>query len=231
MAILSSFTILFTALFCWIRKPKGGFISLLLKALATLMLLFMTVKILNIAPDLHIGLPALFLLAMGFSLAGDIFIDLKATIPSKSSSFLLLGFLAFLAAQVFFITTFIALSELYYMLFFYAAIVSAILHFVFVRFLKYEMQGFTFISFVYVAALISAIFQSGVVAYSSDWQLAETGFFVAALVFALSDAILSQTLFANKNTKLYIIGTHIFYYAGQLLYVWSLYYYILQQQA
>lgn len=227
MTILSSFAIGFALLFTLIRKPEGGFIALLLKALASLMLVFISVKLLNLAPDAYVGLPALFLLAMFFSLAGDVFIELKATFPSKSFGFLFLGFLSFLAAQVFLISAFISLSDIYYSIFFYGILASAVLHFVFIKFLKYKMQGFVLISVIYTGFLLSVLIQTGVYAYSLNWQTLPMVFFLAALLFALSNAILSQTLFANKNKRPYIIAVHLSYYGAQILYLWTLYFYLL----
>lgn len=227
MTILTSFSVVFASLFIWLRKPKGGFVTLLLKTLASAMLVLITVKILNLAPDAYVGLPALFLLAMGFSLAGDVFIDLKATVPSKAFGFLYLGFLSFLAAQVFLMAAFISLSDVYYSIFFYALAISIGLHYIFIKFMKYQMQGFVIMSSIYSAALITVAIQTGIYAYLSNWEIIPLGFFVAALLFTISDAILSQTFFANKNAKIYTIGVHIAYYGAQLLYLWSLYYFIL----
>ena len=218
--IVLPFGLVVSLIFC-IKRAKGFSISnLMLKSVSSLCYLLTAVFALisNAAANTY---GSLIIFGGALGLVGDILLDLKGIYKKDESTYLKGGFIFFLVGHVFYSAAIIYSIKLKWWIiliclacsvaFSWGNLLSA--KFTKVHFGAY--RGIVFIYSIFLALTLSLSVAGAIVTHFSK------GFVIlalGALLFTLSDAILSNTFFGrNKDSAMYFFTNHLSYYAGQYL--------------
>lgn len=209
-------------LFIVFRTIKGGLISVLLKALASLSLVVTAIVGLGTCELENTTPIILIIVGLLFGMLGDILLDLKV-VYDNDKVYLNSGMLSFTLGHFAYFSAFtiMALESLDFLDFsLVISLWSAIaLTFVIIVFGKKLMKldfgnylwqsvGYTFIlSFMVIYTMLLAIFNAG------SWIA-----MIALALFFLSDIVLSTQYFGGKlHSKPLIVINHLLYYSAQLI--------------
>ena len=168
--------------------------------------------------------PIFALIGLCLGLIGDVALDLKYVYKEKDYEFTITGFVAFALGHVFYITgMFLEFYKnqgiLFIIIPFVFGILGSVLNLFMAKPLKLDLGKYKLVVFIYAALLFSFAGSS-----FSVWMMmgfANTGLlllFIASLLFAISDLILSNTYFGVDHEKPFdIISNSVTYYAAQFI--------------
>ena len=218
--------------FIWKRDKHGGRLTLGLKTAASVLFLLTAVFAyfdngrIFIAVAFLVAFPA----AFAFSIAGDVLLDAQITAPeSKRRSLITAGMVMFTLAHIGFSTALLAggLAQMTWWVAVFTPLTAVAMYAVARFALKCDFKGYHASALAYSAALNLTLFLSletliwGATFNYTDVPVFQIMLFSGVFLFWLSDAILCQTLFGGKDSKLYIAANHATYYAGQFLIAFS----------
>lgn len=214
--------LIFCFLFLLKRDRKGSINALLLKTLTSFMFILtaMTAFFANMQIDV-VQYFALVSVGLMCGLIGDIMLDLKVIYKGSSSIYQFAGMTAFLIGHLFY------LSALYSQYFFniFPLIFAAILAFVIILvsklLLKYDFREHTFHTYSY-AFILSLMFTQSLYAFIASGELTAMLMAIGGASFLVSDLILVMTYYGGKDSRVYIITNHTFYYAAQFIIAMSI---------
>ncbi len=154
-------------------------------------------------------------------LVGDILLDLKGIYKKDESTYLKGGFIFFLVGHVFYSGAIIYSSRLKW----WIILIALAFSFVFswanllsAKFTKVHFGAYRLIVFIYSIFLAFTLGLSVAAAIVSHFAKGYVILALGAILFTLSDAILSNTFFGrNKDSFMYFFTNHLSYYAGQYL--------------
>ncbi len=167
------------------------------------------------------GFAMLVLIGLFFGLLGDIWLDLKWNCPEDDVRYTFAGFWCFAIGHVFFLCalTGTAPALRWVVLPLIPAAVLGIVIGLAGRLLKVDYGRFRNITMLYAALLLGTTLVSGsLLLQACGRSLSLMLMFIGAVLFLISDLILSGTYFGTgKDRPADIVSNHIFYYAAQFL--------------
>lgn len=207
-------------LFCYQRRLGFSLQNLLFKAVSSLCFLLTAVfALINNSSALTYG--SLIIMGGALGLVGDILLDLKGIYKQHENIYLRGGFIFFLIGHIFY-TGAVAYSvkmKWYWILI--SAVVSIIVGIVTVamaNIMKVHYGAYRRIVAVYVAFLVMTTVISIISVILSGFQKGYILMAVGAVLFLLSDLVLSNTFFGRgKDKPHHFFINHFLYYAGQYL--------------
>lgn len=207
-------------IFC-IKRANGFSVSnLLFKTTSSLCYLLTAVfALLENSTALTYGSLIIFGGALG--LCGDISLDLKGIYKKDQSTYLKAGFIFFLIGHIFYSAAIIYMIRLTWWQAFIcavAALLVAIFNNVSAKITKVHFGAYRRIVFCYVIFLGFTMVLGIAAAILSKFEKRFVLLGIGAILFALSDIVLSSTYFGkDKDGKFYFFINHFLYYAGQYL--------------
>ena len=218
--IVLSLGLVVSFIFC-LKRGKGFSISnLMLKSVSSLCYLLTAVFALIYNPSAHIY-GSLIIFGGALGLVGDILLDLKGIYRKDESTYLKGGFLFFLVGHLFYSAAILYSIQLKYWIVLIcvaSSIIFSICNLLSAKFTKVHFGAYRGIVFVYTIFLALTLSLSVAAAIVSHFAKGYVVLAVGALLFTLSDAILSNTFFGrNKDSFIYFFTNHLSYYAGQYL--------------
>jgi uncharacterized membrane protein YhhN len=154
-------------------------------------------------------------------LVGDILLDLKGIYKEQEKTYLKGGFIFFLVGHIFYISSLVYSTKMKWYLVLASAVVSAIIGIVTVAManvMKVHYGAYRRIVAIYVAFLSMTMVTSIVAVFVTSFQKGYVLMAIGAILFMLSDAVLSNTFFGRgKDKKIHLFVNHFLYYAGQYL--------------
>lgn len=207
-------------LFCYQRRLGFSLQNLLFKAVSSLCFLLTAVfALINNSSALTYG--SLIIMGGALGLVGDILLDLKGIYKQHENIYLRGGFIFFLIGHIFY-TGAVAYSvkmKWYWILI--SAVVSIIVGIATVamaNIMKVHYGAYRRIVAVYVAFLVMTTVISIISVILSGFQKGYILMAVGAVLFLLSDLVLSNTFFGRgKDKPHHFFINHFLYYAGQYL--------------
>ena len=218
--IVLPFGLIVSLIFCIMRAKGFSISNLMLKSVSSLCYLLTAVfALISNASAYVYGSLIIFGGALG--LVGDILLDLKGIYKKDESTYLKGGFIFFLVGHVFYSAAIIYSLRLKWwiiliclgcsVLFSWGNLLSA-------KFTKVHFGAYRLIVFIYSIFLALTLSLSIAAAIVTGFSKGYVILAVGALLFTLSDAILSNTFFGrNKDSAMYFFTNHFCYYAGQYL--------------
>lgn len=172
---------------------------------------------------------ALTVLGLVLGLQGDVWLDLKYVFPEKNAPFTYAGFAAFGVGHVLFLTG--LLTQFYLPGNLWRLLVPFVLggllslaNLALERPMKLHYGRMKPVCLVYGFLLFSTVLTAGSLALLHGWQEQTLNlFFLGAILFALSDLVLSGTYFGKgRERPRDLIANYVLYYGGQFLIAFSL---------
>ena len=214
------------------RLEQPSVRSLLWKAFASVC--FLAVSFVGVWRNVLLGERAeyslLIMAGLFFGLLGDIWLDLKWNCPKENDGYTFAGFWCFLVGHICFLTAMIRFGEVPHGAadILVPIILSAVLGIAVGmggKLLSLDYGKFRNITMLYGAVLIATTLVSGrFVLLTRFGNRSFLLFFVGAVLFLISDLILSGTYFGKgKDRPADIISNHVFYYAAQFLIAFSIF--------
>ncbi len=209
-----------TLIFC-IRRSRGFSVSnVMIKIASSLCFILTGVAALICNPDNY--LYAGFIIFGGaLGMCGDITLDLKGIHEEHKDGYMLSGFVFFLIGHLFYQAGIIYKSKLklnIILICFAACIVFSILNLLSAKITKYEFGKYKLIVFLYTIFLAFTTALSIAAMIISGFDKKYIVLTVGALLFMLSDLILSGTYFGEGQDKpVHYFTNHFTYYAAQYL--------------
>ena len=214
------FGLIVSFVFC-LKRGKGFSISnLMLKSVSSLCYLLTAVFALISNANAYVY-GSLIIFGGALGLVGDILLDLKGIYKKDESTYLKGGFIFFLIGHVFYSAAIIYSAKpkfwiilvclAFSLIFSYCNLLSA-------KFTKVHFGAYRSIVFIYTIFLAFTLSLSVAAVITSHFAKGYVILAIGALLFTLSDAILSNTFFGrNKDSFVYFFTNHLSYYAGQYL--------------
>ena len=211
-----------------IRRPSS--LSLIFKALTSVCFLSVAFSGIWIHASSDGAVKTDLLVAAGLfcGLLGDIWLDLKWNCPAESDRYTFAGFWSFAAGHVLFLISLIVYQRgdagpFGILIPLLLAAVLGIAVGMGGKLMGLDYGRFRNITMLYGTLLISTTLVSGRLLVGSHFQSrALMLFFAGAVLFLLSDLVLSGTYFGKgKNRPKDVILNHVLYYAGQFLIAFS----------
>lgn len=154
-------------------------------------------------------------------LCGDISLDLKGIYKKDQSVYLQAGFIFFLIGHIFYSSAIIYTLDIHWwqiLLCVAAALVVAIVNNISAKITKVHFGAYRNIVFCYVIFLGFTMVLGIASAILTHFEKKYVLLGIGAILFALSDIVLSSTYFGkDKDGKFYLFINHFLYYAGQYL--------------
>jgi hypothetical protein len=164
------------------------------------------------------------LLGLLLGLLGDVWLDLKFVFPEKDTPFTLAGFCSFGAGHVLYLTGLLlsfypAGKPLFVILPLLLAVLLSVGNLLLEKPMKLCYGKLKPVVLVYGALLFSTVLLSGSLALARGWQETPLNLvFVGAVLFAVSDLVLSGTYFgAGKERPIDLALNYLTYYPAQFL--------------
>lgn len=206
--------------FCILRRKGFSLQNLILKAISSLCFLLTGVFALVSNPSAYVY-GSLIIFGGALGLVGDILLDLKGLYKKDESTYLMGGFIFFLVGHLFYSSAIIFQTGMKWWI---AAlcgvggIIFAIGNNFASKFMKVHFGAYRKIVFLYVVFLAITMILSIVSAIMSGFDKKYVLLAIGAILFTLSDAVLSSTFFGRgKDGSFYLFINHFLYYAGQYL--------------
>lgn len=207
-------------IFCYRRRLGFSLENLIFKSISSLCFLMSAVFALIHNSDAYIY-GSLILMGGSLGLVGDIMLDLKGVYKQHEKTYLKGGFIFFLVGHIFYTGAVINSLKIQWWIALIAAAVSIIIGIATVAManvMKVHYGAYRRIVAIYVAFLAMTMIISIVAAFLSDFQKGYILMAVGAVLFLLSDVVLSNTFFGRgKDKKHHLFINHFLYYAGQYL--------------
>lgn len=218
--IVLPFGLLFSLFFC-IKRSKGFSVSnLMLKSISSLCYLLTAVFALLSNSSAYIY-GSLIIFGGALGLVGDILLDLKGIYKKDESSYLLGGFIFFLIGHLFYSGAIIYTAGLKWWIVLICAAVSILFsigNIVSAKIMKVHFGAYRTIVGFYVVFLVLTMALAIAAAIVTHFEKKYVLLAVGAVLFTLSDVILSGTFFGRGQDKsFHYFINHFLYYAGQYL--------------
>lgn len=217
---MMAFGLICSAVFIWMRDNKGGAKPLVIKLLSSLFFVLTAISAF-IENELNSFLPLLVILGMVFAVGGDVVLDLKITYPADSKIYTTTGMLLFLVTQICYIGALSIVFSTHWAVFIAAILVAAAIMLVSKFLLKFNFGKDIYAASAYAFMLCATVAQALFVLITAASAFSAL-FFSGAVLFLLSDALLSLTYFGGDDRKIVIALNHASYYAAQFLIALSL---------
>lgn len=222
------FGIISTVIFIYKRDANSSHFALLLKTSSSMLFIITAVvAVYYNKGDVRYGL----LIALGliFSMLGDIWLDLKWIYPKDIKYYLYGGFIFFLLGHVCY-TSAMGLSSGMKIKEFLPCLVSPLVVSVGSQLaakpMKLDFTGYKLIVSLYTFFLMMTLSVATTLAVKSNGAVSQIMMASGALLFFISDLILSNTYFGkDKASKPYIAANHAFYYSGQFMIAMSVFFF------
>jgi uncharacterized membrane protein YhhN len=215
------FGLVVTLIFCFQRSKGFSISNLMFKSVSSMCYLLTAVFALLSNPSAYIY-GSLIIFGGALGLVGDILLDLKGIYPKDKKAYLNGGFLFFLVGHIFYTSAVVYSLKIKAWIVAICAVVSIIIGVVTVlsaNLMKVHYGAYRKIVCIYVAFLAMTTVTSIASVIVSHFAKGYVIMAIGAVLFLLSDVILSNTFF-GKNVKVkgfhYFIN-HFLYYAGQYL--------------
>lgn len=220
--------IISTVIFIYKREANSSHFALLLKTSSSMLFIMTAIfAVYYNKGDMRYGL--LIALGLVFSMLGDIWLDLKWIYPKDIRYYLYGGFVFFLLGHVCY-TSAMGLSNGMTLKQFLPCLIMPIIVSGGTQFaakpLKLNFAGYKFIVSLYTFFLSMTLSVSFTLAVQTHGEVSQVMMASGALLFFLSDFILSSTYFGeNKVSRPYIVANHALYYAGQFMIAMSVFFF------
>ena len=193
--------------------------------------LFIAVAVWSWYRSSHGVLGIFVILGLSFGLLGDIWLDFKYVFRTHADPFTYAGFAAFGIGHILYMTgllaQYMAGTKLFYVILpIFLGIILSLGNAVLEKPMKLHFGKMKGIVIGYGVLLFSTVLLSGSLALANHWQVRTLNlFFAGAVLFALSDLVLSGTYFGvGRERPVDIISNYLLYYSGQFLIAYSLLY-------
>lgn len=169
------------------------------------------------------------LIIMGgaLGLSGDVALDLKYVYVKDEHPHLIAGFLFFLVGHIFYNAAIIDFAAIEWWRVLICCVISIVLSFITVqsgKLMQIEYGKYKLIALLYGLSLVMTTCTS-VMAYITTKSTAMIVLAVGAVMFLISDLILSTIYFKKDSVKpVPVCLNHIFYYGGQIVIAASVFY-------
>ncbi len=220
--------IISSCIFIYKRDANSGHIALLLKTSSSvLFIITAVVAIYYNRGDVRYGLMTV--LGLVFSMLGDIWLDLKWIYPKDIRYFLYGGFAFFILGHVCYISA-MSLANGFKITDILLCMVAPVVVSLGTQFaakpLELDFTGYKFIASLYSFFLTMTVSTAVTAVRLSKGSYSQIMMLAGAVLFFISDLILSNTYFGkNKTSRSYIIANHSFYYAGQFMIAMSVFFF------
>ncbi len=209
-----------TLIFC-IRRAKGFSVSnVMIKIASSLCFILTGVAALICNPDNYLY-AGLIIFGGALGMCGDITLDLKGIHEDHKDGYMLSGFVFFLIGHVFYQAAIIYKAKLkapVILICLACCIVFSVLNLLSAKITRYEFGKYKFIVFLYTIFLALTTALSIAAMIISGFEKPYIVLTVGALMFMLSDLILSGTYFGEGQDKpIHYFTNHFTYYAAQYL--------------
>lgn len=207
-------------LFCYQRRLGFSLQNLLFKSVSSLCFLLTAVFALIYNPGAF-KYGSLIIMGGALGLVGDILLDLKGIYKEHENIYLRGGFIFFLVGHIFYTGSIVYSVKMKWYLVLISAVVSIIIGIVTVAManvMKVHYGAYRRIVAIYVAFLVMTTIISIISVIVSGFQKGYILMAVGAVLFLLSDLVLSNTFFGRgKDKPHHFFINHFLYYAGQYL--------------
>ncbi len=230
--------ILLVGLFIFVEVSKKPLLAIFLKGLASFGFIALLLSVLSDTIgtiDWILGeAEGLTLLNVGFllgaglvcGLLGDVFLALRPLRPHTEDSRIILGGVAaFSVGHLFYYSALLVIGTFHVWAIFFSLVVSGLVYWA-GKAMKLTWEKSVIPCMVYSALIFLMVGQAFFHALANGFDPFSTLLFIGAVLFALSDLILSQIYFKGQNeNKAFIIANLSTYYAAQILIALSLWFY------
>lgn len=218
--IVLPFGLVFSLFFC-IKRSKGFSVSnLMLKSISSLCYLLTAVFALLSNSSAYIY-GSLIIFGGALGLVGDILLDLKGIYKKDESSYLLGGFIFFLVGHLFYSGAIIYTAQLKWWIVLIClafSILFSIGNIASAKIMKVHFGAYRTIVGFYVVFLVLTMALAIAAAIVTHFEKKYVLLAVGAVMFTLSDVVLSGTFFGRgKDKSFHYFINHFLYYAGQYL--------------
>lgn len=207
-------------IFCCSRSSGFSVKNLVFKAASSLCFMLTAVFATILNGSAHI-FGSLIIMGGALGLVGDIALDLKGVYKQDESTYLKCGFIFFSIGHIFYTGAMVYLIKIKWYIVLACALLSLIIGIVTVasaNLMKVHYGAYRKIVVFYVAFLVMTMLTSFVYAYLAGFTKPSIVMAVGAVLFLLSDLILSGTYFGRGKDKPYhFFINHFLYYAAQYL--------------
>lgn len=207
-------------LFCYQRRLGFSLQNLLFKTISSLCFLLTAVFALIYNPSAF-KYGSLIIMGGALGLVGDMLLDLKGIYKEHENIYLRGGFIFFLVGHIFYTGSIVYSVQMKWYLVLISAVVSVIVGIVTVAManvMKVHYGAYRRIVAIYVAFLVMTTIVSIISVIISGFQKGYILMAVGAVLFLLSDLVLSNTFFGRgKDKPHHFFINHFLYYAGQYL--------------
>jgi uncharacterized membrane protein YhhN len=225
--IALSYAILSTLIFIYVESKKNKpLFAWVLKALASFgFILVFTIGFyqrLNDSIQLNIGL--FILLGLVCGMLGDLVLALRPLQPKeKDKTIIVYGIMFFSLGHIFYLITLISYKEFGSL----ALILGLIMLPVIIamsKVLGFEMGKARMPTFIYTFLIFMMVGEAIYVGHLDNYTTFSTYLIFGAILFAISDLILSPIYYKGDNRAFLVISNLLTYYAAQILIALSIYY-------
>lgn len=224
--ITLGFGVIISMWFC-IQRTKGFSVgNVIFKAVSSLCYVFTGIIALFVNQNaFEYGLFIVFGGVLG--LCGDIVLDLKGTHEENMKTYMNAGFLFFLVGHFFYTVAIILSMRFKWWIVLLCAVGSLLFslgNILTEKLMNLKYGSFKGIVFIYVAFLVMTTSLSVVALFMSHFELKYIWLSAGAILFTLSDVVLSSTYFGvGKDKKFHFFINHFLYYAGQYMIALSIF--------
>ncbi|MBQ7740682.1 MAG: hypothetical protein IJT65_05560 [Eubacterium sp.] len=218
---------IFSLIFC-INRAKGFSVrNLMLKIASSLCFILTGVAALLCNPKNYVY-AGFIIFGAALGMCGDITLDLKGIHNENKDGYMLSGFVFFLIGHVFYSAGIIYATamKVYIILICLAACVAfSFLNLLSVKITKYDFGKFKLITFLYTIFLALTTALSIAAMITTHFEKQYVILAIGAVLFMLSDLILSGTYFGEGQDKpVHYFTNHLAYYAAQYFIVASIFF-------
>lgn len=213
---------IFSFIFCLNRAKGFSIKNLMLKTVSSCCYLLTAVFALLSNPEVYIY-GSLIIFGGTLGLCGDIMLDLKGIYKKDESKYLYGGFIFFLIGHVFYAAAIIYQSEMYkkwwiILICLGVCILFSLGNLASAKITKVHFGAYRTIVFLYTIFLAMTMALGIAAAIYTGFKKRYIVLAIGAVLFALSDVILSGTFFGRgKDRPIHYFTNHLTYYAGQYL--------------
>jgi len=194
-----------------------GFILVLISVVYEKLLMPSSLNYVGESFLVYLPLALLILCGLICGLLGDVFLALRPIRPKEEDRRIIIsGIVAFAIGHIFYYVVLLVLGE-----FSWLAVIVSVLAAIIIGLgsylLKYNMGITKIPAIIYSALIFLMVGQALSLAINENFNLFTTLILIGAILFAVSDLILSQIYYAGKDKPAFIIPNLFTYYSAQLL--------------
>lgn len=213
--------------FIILRDGNGSVPALILKTITSFMFLATATAafMVNFAAD-NATFYMLIMMGLVCGLIGDIVLDLKIIYKESSSLYQHAGMISFFLGHVFYISALYIYFGFHWLPLVIAIVIALAIILTSKYVFKFDFKEHTIDTYAYSFLLSYMMTQSIYAAIVSSGSSAMIIMAIGAVLFLLSDLVLSMTYYDGKDGKPFIAVNHILYYGAQFLIALSVLYLI-----